>query len=135
MSERNELGEEISRSSDQRFFLAPNRTDIPCLPSPPRKAINPCHPERCARACARESKDPEGADCNYATSGSSTDTLSPEPHFAPPLFGDVLPSEDSSSRSAKSSFAIASPLAVSRDESLSRPDRKSRERILATNGY
>lgn len=38
------------------------------------KTIYPCHPERCARERARESKDPEGAGCHHAASGSSTDT-------------------------------------------------------------
>jgi hypothetical protein len=37
-----------------------------------------CRPERCARECARESKDPGAACCNHATSGSSTETFTPE---------------------------------------------------------
>ena len=50
-----------------------------------------CHPERGARAGARESKDREGAASNYTASGSSTERLSPKPHFAAPILGQVLP--------------------------------------------
>ena len=46
-----------------------------CLFHSPTITFNPCHPERCARERARESKDPEGASCNHAASGSSTETF------------------------------------------------------------
>jgi len=37
-------------------------------------SLTDCHPERSARECAHESKDPEDAGCNHATSGSSNET-------------------------------------------------------------
>jgi len=43
------------------------------------------------REGARESKDPEDVSTTNVASGSSLDTLSPEPHFASPVFGQVLP--------------------------------------------